>query len=83
MKIVATLTNVGGVVHVGAGIDTKSVIIEIPEPLPPLLKRYLESVEWGIEHDKPIYDYLSFSLLEESEATKKNELRSIHDWEAE
>ena len=70
MKVIATVTNVSGVVYAGAGIDTKSVIIELSEPLPPLLKQYLEIVKWDIEHDRPIYDYLSFSLLDESQATK-------------
>lgn len=67
MKIIATVCDVGGVVHAGATPESRSVVLEIPDDkVPPLLKQYFKSKKWATEgKNRYNYDYLSFSLLEE------------------
>lgn len=68
MKIVATVTDVGAVVHAGGRAESRSCIVEIPDShLPPLLLKTLawrkEVKERGEGHYS--YDQITFSLLDE------------------
>lgn len=66
MKIIATVTNCGDYIHAGGGVQSNSCVIELPEPLPPLIQKYLASVKWASEaKNRYTYKALSFSILNE------------------
>jgi hypothetical protein len=67
MKIVATVTDVGAVIHAGGAAESRSCIIDIPnEALPELLKRYLANKKWASEQpNRCSYQDVTFSLLDE------------------
>uniref|UniRef100_A0A6M3JYQ2 Uncharacterized protein n=1 Tax=viral metagenome TaxID=1070528 RepID=A0A6M3JYQ2_9ZZZZ len=66
MRIIATVTDAGGVVNAGASIESRSAIIEIPDnAVPEIIKRYFASEKWASEGaNRYTYKYLTFSLLE-------------------
>ena len=69
MKIVATVTDVGSVVHYGGDAESRSAIIDIPESLlPSLVLEYLANQKLAKE-DKSYktYNNLTFSILEEDQ----------------
>jgi len=68
MKIVATVTDAGGVVHAGASIEARSAIIEIPDAnIPSVVRRYLTNRKWAAEGpNRHTYEYLTFSIYEEA-----------------
>jgi hypothetical protein len=67
MKIVVTVTDVGGVIHCGGDVARKSAIIEIPEDqVPSIVKNYFENERWAKERpNRYTCQTLNFSLLEE------------------
>lgn len=70
MKIVATVTNVGSVVHCGGHAESRSAIIDIPESsLPYLVLEYLANRKHAKENKYWSYEDLSFSILEEDPKT--------------
>ena len=70
MKIVATVTNWGSVVHYGGDAESRSAIIDIPESLlPPLVLKYLDDQKSAKENKSCTYEDLSFSILEEDPKT--------------
>jgi len=69
MKIVATVTDVGSVIHAGGRAESVSAIIEIPDnSVPEIIKQYFKSKKWASEEkNQHFYKDLTFSLLEEDE----------------
>jgi hypothetical protein len=67
MKIVATVTDVGHVVHAGGKPESKSSIITIPDDqIPTIIKKYFKNREWASKSEnRYTYESLHFSLLEE------------------
>lgn len=67
VKIVATVYDGGMAANVGGAVESKSVIIEIPnDKIPSLIKRYFDHLAWArAEKNRYTYETLSFSLLEE------------------
>lgn len=66
MKLIATVTDCADLINAGGGVEARSVIIDLGEDLPPLLKRYLETRKWAAEGpNRYTYESLSFSVLEE------------------
>jgi hypothetical protein len=61
MKIVATVTNTAHVVHAGGDVDRTSVVIDLGDNLPQLLKSYLKNAE----SNDGKYETISFSILSE------------------
>lgn len=59
MKIVATLTDVAGVVHANGSPESRSYIIEIPNENVP--QPILDHINYS--EDKITYSYLYFSVL--------------------
>jgi hypothetical protein len=70
MKIVATVTNWGSVVHYGGDAESRSAIIDIPESLlPSLVLEYLANQKHAKENKSHTYADLSFSILDEDPKT--------------
>ena len=68
MKIVATVTSVGSVVHCGGHAESRSAIIDIPESsLPSLVLEHLANRKHAKENKSWLYEDLSFSILEEDQ----------------
>lgn len=62
MKIIATVTSTAPVVYAGGDADRQSVIIDLGDDIPQLLKSYLKN----IENENGKYETVSFSILSES-----------------
>lgn len=67
MKIVVTVADGSGAVHVGSDVTCTSAIIEIKdEQVPDLLKQHLEHIAWAKSgKNRYCYETLSLSILEE------------------
>jgi hypothetical protein len=70
MKIVATVTDCGDMIHTGAPLTAKSSIINIPdECVPEIVRDYFKNLAWmreDMEH-RSSYRSLSFSLFVEAQ----------------
>ena len=71
MKIVATVSDHAAQVFGGGGAEQRSAVIELPEPLPKIVRDYLKTRKWASEcESRNCYEQLSFSILEDPEGEK-------------
>ena len=67
MKIIATVTDYGAVVHAGGSAESRSAIIDLGENLPPVLQEYLDSLKWAKEGpNRHTYKNLTLSILDDT-----------------
>lgn len=67
MKIIATVTDCGAVVHAGGSAESRSAIIDLGENLPPVLQEYLDNLKWAKEGpNRYTYKNLTFSILDDT-----------------